>query len=302
MQEQADRARLGGSIAVVVSAMLFGAMPLFAKVVYANGGNSVSVVFYRVFFALFPALLYLLRKGISLAISRREALQILLLAVCGYGGTAYLLFLSYNFVPSGMATTLHFVYPVLVILGSILFLREKAGARRLVCVGLCMAGILLFYNGESGGSPLGVLIALSSGVTYSFYILYLGHSSLRRMHPIKLIFYMNVFCSALMGGIGLATGQLTAALTPLGWGSMLILSVVISFSAVLLFQTGVRTTGPQNTAILSTFEPITSLILGALIFHEHLGFRSLLGCALILAAVILVARAQRPPCPAEDAN
>lgn len=283
-----------GFAAVIFSAVLFGLLPLFARQVYANGGNPLSVVFYRFALALLPAFFVLKLKGISLRLSLRDGLRILLLSVCGYGGTAVLLFASYNFIPTGMATTIHFTYPVFVILGSILFLREKAEPLKLVCVALCMGGILLFYQGNAEGSVAGILLAFLSGITYTFYILYLDRGGISQMPMMKLIFYMNLFSSAILLFIGTATGEMTVHLTGVGWVYMAVLSIVICLTAVWLFQMGVRKVGSQNAAILSTFEPLTSLISGALFFQESLTLRTLAGSGLILISVILVARIGKP--------
>lgn len=283
-----------GFAAVIFSAALFGLLPLFARLVYVNGGNPLSVVFYRFALALIPAFLFLKLKGISFKLSRKDALRILLLSVCGYGGTAVLLFTSYNFIPTGMATTIHFTYPVFVILGSILFLHEKVEPLKLVCVALCMGGILLFYQGDAEGSVFGILLAFLSGVTYTFYILYLDRGGIAQMPMMKLIFYMNLFSSVILLLIGMVTGQMRVRLTGMGWVDMAVLSIAVGLTAVWLFQVGVRKVGPQSAAILSTFEPLTSLTAGALFFHEDVTLRTLAGSGLILISVIIVACIRRP--------
>lgn len=295
VEEQVKKERRGKGFATVIfSAALFGLMPLFARLVYANGGNPLSVVFYRFALALIPAFLFLKLKGISLKLSRKDALRISLLSVCGYGGTAFLLFTSYNFIPTGMATTIHFTYPVFVILGSILFLREKAEPLKLVCVALCMGGILLFYQGGAEGSVTGILLAFLSGITYTFYILYLDRGGIAQIPMMKLIFYMNLCSSIVLFLIGAASGEMTVGLTGRGWACMAFLSIALCLTAVWLFQIGVGKVGPQNAAILSTFEPLTSLTAGALFFQETFTLRSLAGSGLILISVIIVACIRRP--------
>lgn len=284
--------RAKGLCAVIISAVFFGLMPLFAKIICANGGNTFSMAFYRFFIALFPLYFYLRYKKISLSISRKRLWQILRIAGLGYGATALLLYLSYDFIPSGMATTVHFVYPVFVILGSILFLKEKAEPMKLLCVALCMGGVLLFYNGETGGSIVGLLLAFGSGLTYGFYIMYLDKSGLQDMPTLKLIFYMNVAASAILLGGNLATGHFTVMMNPKAWIAMIVLSVGASFVGVCLFQKGVSIVGPQNAAILSTFEPITSLVVGVLLFHEAFNLYTALGCLLILISVVIVAKSK----------
>lgn len=303
MEEQEKKERKGAGFAVVIfSAVLFGLLPLFVRLVYANGGNSLSVVFYRFSLALIPAFLVLKLKGISLKLSRRDGLRILLLTVCGYGGTAFLLFASYYFIPSGMATTIHFTYPVFVILGSILFLHEKAEPLKLICVALCMGGILLFYRGNGQGGVTGILLAFLSGITYTFYILYLNRGGISQMPMMKLIFYMNLFASVILLPIGMVTGKMAVHLTAAGWIYMAFLSIAICLTAVWMFQVGVSKAGPQNAAILSTFEPLTSLVMGALFFQEAFTLRTLAGSGLILISVILVARIQKTKSKEESAE
>lgn len=284
--------RTRGFCAVIVSAVFFGLVPMLARIVCANGGNMISAAFYRFSLAVIPLFIYLKYAKIPLGITGKQFWKIVIITVFGYGGTALTLFLSYEYIPSGMATTIHFVYPVFVILGSILFLKERADRVKLLCITLCMAGILLFYDGHAQGSVLGILLAFVSGITYGFYIIYLDRCGLGDMPTLKLIFYMNIIGAALLLAGSLGAGQFTAAMNPAGWGAMLVLSLGTSFGAVCLFQKGVRLVGPQNASILSTFEPITSLLVGSLLFQEHLTIRTFVGCVFILAAVVLVARSK----------
>lgn len=279
-----------GIIAVIVSAICFGLVPMFMKVVCAEGGNTLSGAFYRFFLSLLPLYVYLKIKKIPLAVTKTQFMKICLITIAGYGGTSLLLFFSYNFIPSGMATTIHFVYPAMVILFSIIFLKERVKTIKILCVALCMVGIILFHNGEAAVSLLGILLAFASGNTYAFYVIYLDKSELREMPSLKLIFYMNSVASVLIFAVSMATGQLRVALTPTGWAAALLFAISVSFIAVLGFQIGVKYTGGQSAAILSTFEPITSVIIGVLVYGEKFSPKSIAGCILILLATVLVAK------------
>ena len=277
-------------MATMISAVFFGFIPLFVKTICAGGGNSVSAAFYR-FFLLVPVLyIYLKAQGISMRITRTEFAKIALITIFGYGGTAVLLFSSYNFIPSGMSTTIHFMYPVFTILGCMIFLKEKVSPLKLLCVALCFGGILLFYNGESGGNVLGMALSFLSGVTYAFYTIYLEKSGLQKMENLKLIFYMNTVAAAMILVMALLTAQFTLQLTPLAWGTAVFFATATSLIGVLGYQIGVKCIGPQNAAILSTFEPITSVIVGVLVYREAFSARTLLGCLCVLSAVVIVAR------------
>lgn len=282
--------RTKGLLATMISAVFFGFIPLFVKTICAGGGNSVSAAFYRFFLSVPVLYIYLKAQGISMRITRTEFAKIALITIFGYGGTAVLLFSSYNFIPSGMSTTIHFMYPVFTILGCMIFFKEKVSPLKLLCVALCFGGILLFYNGESGGSILGMALSFLSGVTYAFYTIYLEKSGLQKMENLKLIFYMNTVAAAMILVMALLTAQFTLRLTPLAWGTAVFFATATSLIGVLGYQIGVKCIGPQNAAILSTFEPITSVIVGVLVYREAFSARTLLGCLCVLSAVVIVAK------------
>ena len=282
--------RTKGLLATMISAVFFGFIPLFVKTICAGGGNSVSAAFYRFFLSVPVLYIYLKAQGISMRITRTEFAKIALITIFGYGGTAVLLFSSYNFIPSGMSTTIHFMYPVFTILGCMIFFKEKVSPLKLLCVALCFGGILLFYNGESGGSVLGMALSFLSGVTYAFYTIYLEKSGLQKMENLKLIFYMNTVAAAMILVMALLTAQFTLRLTPLAWGPAVFFATATSLIGVLGYQIGVKCIGPQNAAILSTFEPITSVIVGVLVYREAFSARTLLGCLCVLSAVVIVAK------------
>lgn len=282
--------RTKGLLATMISAVFFGFIPLFVKTICAGGGNSVSAAFYRFFLSVPILYIYLKAQGISMRVTRTEFAKIALITIFGYGGTAVLLFSSYNFIPSGMSTTIHFMYPVFTILGCMIFFKEKVSPLKLLCVALCFGGILLFYNGESGGSVLGMALSFLSGVTYAFYTIYLEKSGLQKMENLKLIFYMNTVAAAMILVMALLTAQFTLRLTPLAWGTAAFFATATSLIGVLGYQIGVKCIGPQNAAILSTFEPITSVIVGVLVYREAFSARTLLGCLCVLSAVVIVAK------------
>ena len=282
--------RTKGILATMASAAFFGFIPLFVKTICAGGGNTVSAAFYRFFLSLPVLYLYLRSQGVSMKITGKQLAKITLITMFGYGGTAVLLFSSYNFIPSGMSTTIHFMYPVFTILGCMIFLKEKVSSLKILCVALCFGGVLLFYNSEGGGNLPGMGLAFVSGITYAFYTIYLGKSGLQEMGSLKLIFYMNAVAAAMILVMALLTEQFTVQLTPLAWGTAIFFASATSLIGVLGYQIGVRYIGPQSAAILSTFEPITSVIIGILVYQETFTPRTILGCLCILASVVIVAK------------
>ena len=278
-----------GYIFVIASAFIFGCMPLGAKLIYAEGVNSISLVFLRNGMAI-PVLALLAKsQGHSLRISRGAFREISAIAVMGCCVTPVLLFSSYRYLTSGTATVFHFVYPAVVVVGGIVFLRERALKKDLFCVLICTVGICLFYD---PGQPIdlrGGALALLSGVTYASYILLLSRFRHKEIAGFKFSFYIAVICSAVMLIVCLASGKMALPVSLRGWALCLVFSLSLSVGAVVLFQQGTFLIGGQRAAILSTVEPITSIFAGVLVFQETLSLRTTVGSVLVVMASILIA-------------
>lgn len=272
---------------MILSAVIFGCMPLMAKRIYADGVNTLSLVAMRSLLAL--PVLYIIIKAvkIDMRISAREFGSVAILCAMGSAITPVLLLYSYNFISSGMATTLHFVYPVFVMLGCLLIYREPIGFIKGLCAALCCAGMACFYSpGEV--NAVGVILAVVSGVAYAAYMIMLDKSEARFMNPVKFCFYGAAACAVFMLLFCILTGSLTLPKTAGGWALCVLFAVLVMVGAVMLFQVGVALIGAQKAAILSTFEPITGTVIGIAAFNEPFGIRNLMGLILILSAVIIL--------------
>lgn len=275
-----------GYFFVILSAVIFGCMPLGANFLYAQGVTPMSLVFLRNLLSL-PLLALLGSRQGGLRISRDALREVGVAAFFGCWLAPTLLFSSYRYLASGMATVFHFAYPVIVVLGGFL-LREKVKKSALFCALLCSLGILLLFDPHGTVDSLGVTFALTSGVAYAVYILILGHFRHREVSGFRLSFYMAIVSMICTLILCLATGQLCLPQTPGGWGVAFLFSFAVSVGAVVLFQEGTFLIGAQRAAILSTFEPITSIFFGILFLNETLTPRILLGSAITLLAGVLI--------------
>lgn len=278
-----------GVIAVMISAVIFGIMPLMAKIIYKEGGNPITLTLYR-FLLILPFLYVLIKKNdnLTLRLTKEELKKLTILGGIGYATTPLLLYSSYNYIPSGMATTIHFVYPVLLILGCILFYKEKISHIKRVSVLLCLLGVVLFFDGNGEINFIGILLSFASSITYAFYTVYFDKSGLKNMSVLKSTFYLCLIAAIFTFIFGMATKSLTISIKPLGWIMSIALSLVVGLGGSSLFQIGVKFIGSQNTSILSTFEPITSVIIGVLVLDEAFGIKTILGVFLIVIAVVLI--------------
>lgn len=278
-----------GYCLVILSAFLFGCMPLITKNIYAQGVNSLSVVFLRNLLSI-PVLGALtIAKERTLRVPKKAILPIAAIGLTGCCITPFLLFTSYNFLASGTATVLHFIYPSAVVLASIFFLKKKPHTGSIVSVIICALGIGLFYDPSTPLNPFGALLALVSGITYAAYVVLLSVCNLHGVKGFRLAFYLAVICTVVMTPVFLLSGGITFPTSIIGWLLCFLLAVIINVGAVILFQQGTLLIGGERAAILSTVEPITGVFIGAVAFQEVISARSAIGSVLVIAASVLIA-------------
>lgn len=277
-----------GYLAAIASAVIFGCMPLMARYIYADGVNSLTLVFLRNFLALPALAIMAYRQSRTLKIPGKVLPKVFLTSLFGGCITPVLLFSSYSFLPSGAATVFHFVYPALVVLSSILLKKEPMRWGNLVSVALCFFGICLFYT---PGQPLdwrGSLLALSSGVTYTVYVILLADEDLKKIPCFLFCFCLAAMSSIMMFLLCVTTGQLALPQSLNGWLLSALFAMGVTCGAMALFQIGTFLVGGQQTSILSTLEPITSVVVGVVVFHEVMNLRTFLGVALVVCASALI--------------
>ena len=278
-----------GYIFVILSAIIFGLMPLMAKLIYAEGVNPQSLVFLRnVISVPILGILAFSARG-SLKITPKALPGISFIAVMGCCVTPLLLFSSYNHIQSGIATVFHFIYPAVVMIGEVIFLKNRMNIGQILSVILCVAGIALFYDPNIGINLQGSLYALLSGVTYATYVVCLSAFKYKEISGFTFSFYVASVCSAVILCICLATNALALPVSLRGWLLAVLFAVSLNVGAVVLFQKGTFLIGGSRSSVLSTFEPITSVIAGTVIFHERLNPSSFVGTALVIIACVLIA-------------
>ncbi len=278
-----------GYMMVIVSAFLFGCMPLITKHIYNQGIGRESVVLLRNLLALpvLGILAWLQSKSFKIPV--RSLPSISIIALMGCCVTPLLLYASYEFIASGTATVFHFVYPAVVVLIGMIFLKKKINLGTAIAVLLCVVGIALFYNPNEPLNWTGCIVALVSGVTYAIYVVMLSVFKYKEVSGFKLSFYISLVCTITMLVVCLATSKLTLPTNLAGWLLCILLALVINVGAVVLFQRGTFLIGGERASILSTVEPLTGVIVGYFAFGEPISFMTGIGSALVIFASILIA-------------
>lgn len=286
MNEQISKNK--GKISLVISALVYGLAPVLAKITYEGGTNGITLTFLRAFLTV--PLLFILMKANnrSMHLTKSEFFAILKLGIFGGAMPIFLLYASYNHISTGLATTLHFVYPLIIVLVSAIVYREKISMGKIIASVFVTVGIFMFVDINTAADKVGVTLALLSGVFYSFYVIYIDKSGLDSMDYLKLTFYMMIIISSSTLIYGVFTGGISFDITPTAWICAVIISLLVTLLAMPLFQVGVRIEGAATAGILSCIEPITTLILGAVFLGEVIGIMQFAGGVMILFGVVAI--------------
>lgn len=282
-----------GSLLCLGSAAAFGAMAIFGKLAYDEGATVGTLLAVR--FVLAAALFWMLVAATGAArdlraLSRRDVGIALALGAVGYSAQAGAYFSALKRLDASLLSLLLYTFPAMVTVAAIVLGREQANRRTAVALLLASVGLFLTLAGAGAGAldPLGTVLGLSAAVVYSTYIL-VSAGITERVGPLVL---SALVCSGaattltLVGAIGgdLRPGDVSAA----GFGWLACIAVVSTVGAVGLFFAGLQRVGPTTASILSTAEPLTTVLLAFLVFGESLGRVQLVGGALVLGAVLVL--------------
>lgn len=280
-----------GTLYAIIAAISYGMNPLGALFLYQEGVNTFSVLFYRFFLAamILGGILLLQKK--SFKVTTKELLVFSSLGVL-FAISALTLFSSFLYMDAGVASTILFIYPVMVaILMSILF-REKITIITILSIFSALAGLLLLYqgDGETTLSTVGVLLVMVSSLTYAIYIVVINKSSLTTS-SVKMTFFVLIFCVLSIIICSFWGGDSTRIkLLPniSAWLWAIMLAVVPTIISLITMTKAIHLIGATPTSIIGALEPVTAVFVGVIVFNEIFTPRLALGILLILAGVIIV--------------
>lgn len=272
-----------------LAAAAYGTNPLFAINLYADGMNPNSVCLFRYLLGLPILALILLLRGRSLAIKCEEIAPVAVLGVM-MGASSLTLFQSYNYINSGIASTLLFIYPVLVALFMVFFFHERF--KRVTGLCLCIMGVglwmLMRTSGGESLDPFGVLLVMLSSLTYAVYLVMVNVSKrVGHIPTTKLLFYVLLFGSGVFLFMIPMGSELTMPVTVADWGNLLALAVIPTIVSLFATTIAIQNIGSTSTAIFGALEPVTALVLSVFALEQTITGRELWGALLILAATTI---------------
>ena len=279
-----------GIIFTMIATILFGVTPAVGKLTYAMGNNGVQLAFLRHLFVLPLFLMIVIYQGQSLRLNKSQCLDVFKVGFFGNTLTIVMLYSSYEYIGVGSATVLHFLYPLFVVCMNFILYHQKLNKQQLCCLALAIIGIFCFMD-PSSSSLMGALLAILSGVFFAYYMVGMDHSSIRYMSPYVFNFYLVLMNSIVILILAFLLGRVS--ILPLqAYILSGVVAVLTSLIGVVLLQKGIYCLGASLTAILSTLEPITSIVVGVVWLNESLTLLKIIGCILVLLSTFILVKAQ----------
>ncbi|MEW6672510.1 MAG: DMT family transporter [Thermodesulfobacteriota bacterium] len=273
---------------VAVSAAAFGTLAIFARYAYADGMDALTILFLR--FSLAAILM------LALLLVRRERLprgsvllRLIGMGALGYVGQALAYLTALKYASAGLVALLLYLYPIFVALLAALLLHETITGVKGLALGLALTGTAL-TAGPLGGQTMGVLLAVAAAVIYSIYII-VGTDVMKSVSTVQSS--VVIFTAAGMSaGVLMGVNGPHLPATGMGWAAITSIVVIATLLPVAAFLSGLERIGPTNAAMLSTLEPVVTVVLASWWLNETLSPLALLGGGMILIAVLLLTHAE----------
>lgn len=285
-----------GYTAGVVTGVAYGLNPLFAMPLMSNGVSVDSILFFRYFIAVALLGLYLAWRRASFRVTLQQGA---LLAVLGllFAASSILLFESYRYIPSGLATTLIFLFPVMVALIMVL-LGIYPTWQVWLSIAISFVGVIAMTGVGTGTAahPVGVLLSIGSALSYAIFIVIVNRSrSIARVSNIVLTFYALAVGSIVFGLriIASDSAPMVGISDTVAWVNLIGLALLPTIISTATLSVATRRIGAAKASVLGVFEPITAIIVGVAVLGEPLTLNIILGISLAIAAVLFMVISSR---------
>ncbi len=286
--------RTAGIAFVVASAAAFGAMAILARIAYASGVDTATLLALRFAIAACAMLVLARIRGVAFPGGRTLA-ALVVLGALGYGGQAASFFTALTLAPAGLVALLLYLHPALVAVLAALFLHERIDAPRLGALALALAGTALTVGpalgdgaGASAAMLAGIGVAIAAASFYAVYII-AGAALGRSARPLAMSTVVIASAAVVFAAATAVRGPHWPQ-TAAGWLAIVAIAVLCTVAAITLYFAGLERIGPTRAATLSTVEPVVTVTLAGIVLGETIAPVQLAGGALILAAVIVLAR------------
>ena len=279
-----------GILCAILSAVCYGTNPFGALPLYEEGVNTATVLAHRFGLAVILLAIVMLIKREKFKVTRNEFKVLFSLGIL-FAASSITYYQSFHFMDAGIASTILFVYPVMVAVIMAVFFKERVTAMTVVAIVMSLVGIGLLYRGGAGAtlSVVGIILCILSSLAYAVYIIVVNQSSIK-MSSYKMTFYAMLVCEITLILYSFTSPELYLHVlpSPRAWSFAVWLSIVPTILSLVFMTVAVHHVGATPTAILGALEPLTAVTIGVVVFGELLTPRLIVGILFILFAVMLV--------------
>ena len=277
-----------GYPAGIITGVTYGLNPLFAVPLMKHGAATESILFFRYIFAVLILGLFLLFRRQSFRITGKQAGVLLVLGLL-YTMSSLFLFEAYEYIASGLATTLVFLYPVLVAI-IMVFLRVVPSWPVWLAIAATFSGVLIMTqsDGTQTIDPFGLVLSIASALVYALFIVIINRSkAIANISNTLLTFYaLTVGAIVFLGKILISDTVITAGITQAhDWLNLLGLALLPTIVSTATLAIASRNIGATKASVLGVFEPITAIVVGTLVFGEPLTTNIIIGISVAIVAV-----------------
>ena len=279
-----------GYILAAFAAAAYGTNPAFAIPLYEEGMNPNSVLLFRYCIGVPLLALLMVARGLDFKLKRSELIPVFALGIL-MALSSLTLFESYNYMNSGIASTLLFVYPVMVAVIMTFFFKERFRSSLVICFLFMGFGLLLLMrpDGNQGINAFGFLLVMMSALTYAIYIVLVnGSKAVSRIPTTKLLFYVLIFGSSVFFfKIAIGT-ELTLPILSTGWYNLVALAIIPTILSLACTSAAIHIIGSTPTAIFGALEPVTAVVLSVVFLGQPITAQEIIGGGLIVVATTIV--------------
>ncbi len=293
MKKSIDRDKVVGYAAGITTGVTYGLNPLFAMPLMKSGASVESILFFRYSFSVIMLGIWLVLTKESFRISLKQSIRLLILGLL-FTTSSLTLFESYKYIPSGLATTIVFLYPVFVAV-IMVFMRVYPTWQVWLSIMLTFVGVMILSKSDSTHiiQTKGIVLAMASALAYAMFIVIINRSmAIRKVSNTKLTFYalmvgMVVFFtkSVISGGFDsmLRVFEIRGSVV-----NLLLLAILPTIVSTATLALSTRKIGATKASVLGVFEPVTAILVGALAFSEEITLNIIIGIILSMAAVVFM--------------
>lgn len=276
-----------GAALLLLSALGFGLLPIFALYAYKGNISITTLLFIRFLFAAALFFIYAFIKFKRISVGKRDILFLFILGAIGYNLQSQFYFSAVRYIPASLAALLLYTYPMLVTVLSFFADKEKITVKTGVTLCISFIGLVLILGTSVGAlNGLGIFFALGAAVVYSIYIV-LGNRMVKKLPPIVMSSFIALFSSAGVLTAGLVTNSISFSFDRGVWLPIVGLVLCSTIVAMLFFFRGMELVGATKASIISMMEPVFTVILSTLLLHDRLTVIQLAGGVLVLAGAVL---------------